>query len=197
MKSFKLLFLGMFLFFAGSAMAQFSIRFNIGSPPEWAPVEQVQSRYYYLPDVEAYYDVNSSMFIYLDGRKWVHRTYLPYRYRNYNLYSGYKVSMHNYHGYTPYTQYYEHKKQYSRGRNREYQQTIGQQPQKGHYSSQQYREVNQANRGRYETAEKYDQRNSYDHSKYDNKSNNNGNQRDDNKNNGNKNHDRSNQKHNN
>jgi len=201
MKSFKLLVLGMFLFFAGSLQAQFSVRFNIGVAPEWAPVEQVQVRYYYLPDVEAYYDVSSSMFIYLDGRNWVHRTYLPYRYRNYNLYSGYKVSMNNYHGHTPYTQFYEQKSRYSRGRNREYQQTIGQRPQKGNYSSQQYRENNQANRGRYETAEKYDNRNSHNNN-YDNRYNNNGDKRDNNKNNNhnyndNKNNNRGNQKHDN
>jgi len=81
MKSFKILFLGMFLLFAGSSQAQFSVRFNIGLAPEWAPAEQVRVQYYYLPDVEAYYDVNSSMFIYLDGRNWVHRTYLPYVHR--------------------------------------------------------------------------------------------------------------------
>jgi len=196
MKSFKILFLGMFLLFAGSSQAQFSVRFNIGLAPEWAPAEQVRVQYYYLPDVEAYYDVNSSMFIYLDGRNWVHRTYLPYRYRNYNLYSGYKVSMNNYHGSTPYTHYYEQKQKYARGRNREYQQTIGQRPQQGHYSSRQYRENNQANRGRYETAEKYDNRNSHDYNSRDN-NNNNGHKSDDNNKNGNKNNDRGNQKHNN
>lgn len=182
----------MFLVFAGSVQAQFSVRFNIGSPPEWAPVEQVQVRYYYLPDVEAYYDVNTSMFIYMDGRNWVHRTYLPYRYRNYNLYSGYKVSMNNYHGSTPYSNFYEQKQRYSRGRNREYQQTIGQYPQQGHYSSKQYRENNQANRGRYEAAEKYDSRNTHNNSNYNYNSKNNSR-----KNNDNRNKDRGNQQRNN
>ncbi|MCK9411327.1 MAG: hypothetical protein M0Q53_03435 [Prolixibacteraceae bacterium] len=147
-----LIFLSIFmvLLFAGSAQAQISVRFNLGSPPQWAPVEHYDARYYYLPDVEAYYDVQSSMFIYYEGRNWVHRSYLPYRYRNYNLYGGYKVPMNNYRGSTPYSNYNEYRTKYSRGRNREYQQTIGQRPQRENVSSRYYRENNQANRGRYD-----------------------------------------------
>ena len=112
MKTLKLVVLGIVLFFAGATQAQISVRFNIGSPPAWGPAGYSDVRYYYLPDVQAYYDVQSSMFIYYEGRNWVHRSYLPNRYRNYNLYSGYKVPMNNYRGNTPYTNFNEYRNKY-------------------------------------------------------------------------------------
>ncbi|MDP2114697.1 MAG: hypothetical protein Q8K69_11630, partial [Bacteroidota bacterium] len=88
-------------------------------------------QYYYLPDVEAYYDVPSSQFIYLNGGTWVHRTYLPSRYRNYDLYNGYKVVMTDYRGNAPYAHFKEHKVKYAKGYKGHAQKSIGQKPQKG------------------------------------------------------------------
>jgi len=150
MKSLKLVVLVMALFLAGgAAKAQISVRFNLGVQPEWAPVGYDDAQYYYLPDVEAYYDVPNSMFIYYEGNSWVHRSYLPSRYRNYDLYGGYKVSMGNYRGSTPYYNHREYRTRYANGRNREIQRTRGDRPGRGNYSTQKYRESNQANRGRY------------------------------------------------
>lgn len=73
------------------ASAQISVNINIGSQPDWGPVGYDHVDYYYLPDVDAYYDVPSRRYVYLDNNVWVHRTYLPVKYRNYNLYNGYKV----------------------------------------------------------------------------------------------------------
>src|SRR5665647_2375720 len=100
MKTLKIITLGMVLFFAGAANAQISVHLNLGLQPQWAPVGYDDTRYYYLPDVEAYYDVQSSMFIYSSGNRWIHRRSLPYRYRNYDLYGGYKVAMNGYRGST-------------------------------------------------------------------------------------------------
>ena len=148
MRTLKLIVFGLVLFLSGTVQAQISVRFNIGSPPQWAPVEHYDARYYYLPDVEAYYDVQSSMFIYYEGRTWVHRSYLPNRYRNYDLYGGYKVPMNNYRGDSPYANFREYKNKYSKGRNREVQRTIGERPGRGNTSARYYRENNQVNRGR-------------------------------------------------
>jgi hypothetical protein len=102
------------LFLSNAVYAQVSVSINIGSPPMWAPVGYTEVRYYYLPGVQAYYDVQSSMFIYYSGGVWVHRAYLPSRYRDYDLYSGYKVVLADYRGNTPYTNFNNHKKQYSK-----------------------------------------------------------------------------------
>jgi len=147
MKTLKLVALGMVLFFAGAAQAQVSVRFNIGSQPAWAPVGYEDSRFYYLPDVEAYYDVSNSMFIYYEGNSWIHRSYLPNRYRNYDLYSGYKVEMRGYRGNTPYNNHSEYRAKYANGKNRFVQRTIGKRPGSDYDKSD--RESNQANRGRY------------------------------------------------
>jgi len=149
MKALKLVTLGIVLFFAGSVSAQVSVRFNVGVQPQWAPVGYEDSRYYYLPDVESYYDVENSMFIYYEGNSWVHRSYLPNRYRNYDLYNGYKVGMGNYRGNTPYYNHREYRDRYSNGRNRSAQRTIGQRPGRENIRGRNDRESNQVNRGRY------------------------------------------------
>lgn len=115
MKTLKLLILGIVLILAGSAQSQLSVNVHIGTTPSWGPSGYDDVRYYYLPDVEAYYDVHSSMFIYISGNRWVRSSYLPRQYRNYDLNRGYKVVMHDYRGNTPYTHYYEHRKAYSKG----------------------------------------------------------------------------------
>ena len=148
MKTLKIIVLGMVLFLAGTAQAQISVHFNIGTPPAWGPEGYSDVRYYYLPDVQAYYDVESSMFIYFEGSRWIHRSYLPNRYRNYDLYNGYKVVMRDYHGNTPYTQFSEHRRLYSKGFHSEPQRTVGERPGRGNNTNPLYRENNQVNRGR-------------------------------------------------
>jgi len=149
MKSLKLVALGMVLFFAGSvAQAQISVRLNLGVQPQWAPVGYDDAQYYYLPDVEAYYDVPNSMFIYYEGNSWVHRSYLPSRYRNYDLYNGYKVGMRDYHGSTPYYNHREYREKYSHGRNRIIQRNRGERPGRENINVRNYRQNNPVNRGR-------------------------------------------------
>jgi hypothetical protein len=128
MKTIKLLAIGIALVLAGIGYAQVSVNIKIGVPPPWGPVGFSSVHYYYLPDVEAYYDVQSSMFIYFGDGKWIHRSYLPGRYRNYDLYGGYKVVMTDYHGNTPYTHFKEHKSKYGRGYHGSAQRTIGPKP---------------------------------------------------------------------
>ncbi|MDP3431769.1 MAG: hypothetical protein Q8T04_02225 [Bacteroidota bacterium] len=131
MKALKFIIIGILLFFATSGQAQISVNVNLGAPPMWGPAGYTDVQYYYLPDVEAYYDVPSSQFIYFSGGTWVHRTYLPSRYRNYDLYNGYKVVMTDYRGNTPYTYFKEHKVKYAKGYKGQAQKNIGQKPQEG------------------------------------------------------------------
>jgi hypothetical protein len=74
-----------------SATAQVNVNVNIGNQPAWGPVGYERVDYYYMPDIDAYYYVPQRQFIYLEGRNWIFATGLPYRYRNYDLYRGYKV----------------------------------------------------------------------------------------------------------
>jgi hypothetical protein len=128
MKALKLITIAALFFMAMVAKAQVNVSVNVGSPPMWGPVGYSEVRYYYLPGVESYYDVQSSMFIYYSGGVWVHRAYLPSQYRNYDLYNGYKVVMTDYRGDTPYMHFKEHKRQYSKNYSSHAQRTIGDRP---------------------------------------------------------------------
>jgi hypothetical protein len=54
------------------------------------PYDQTQvadngdSDYYYLPDVDAYYDVNAQCYYYYDGGNWISAAYLPGGYSTYD-----------------------------------------------------------------------------------------------------------------
>ena len=73
------------------AGAQVSFSLNIGSQPAWGPVGYDHADYYYLPDADAYYDINGATFMYMEGGTWVSGPYLPGRYRDMDLYRAHKV----------------------------------------------------------------------------------------------------------
>jgi hypothetical protein len=131
MKKLKTILLGITLLFSGAMISQVSVNVNIGSPPLWGPVGYTEVRYYYLPDVEAYYDIHTSMFIYYGGGIWLHKPHLPGIYSSYDLYGGYKVVMTDYHGDKPYTNFHEYKRKYAKGYKGGSQKTIGEKPGKG------------------------------------------------------------------
>ena len=149
MKALKFIVIGVLLSMAIPTQAQISVHLNLGTPPQWGPIGYSQARYYYLPDVEAYYDVQSSMFIYMSGGAWVHRAYLPERYRDYDLYGGYKVVMNGYRGNRPYENFNDYRTRYARGYRGQAQRSIGQRPVKGNanmrMNGNQNRVVNQRN----------------------------------------------------
>lgn len=73
------------------AQIHVSVGVNIGSQPAWGPVGYDHADYYYLPDIGAYYSIPTHQYVYYRNNNWVHTVYLPDRYRNYDLYHGYKV----------------------------------------------------------------------------------------------------------
>ena len=125
MKTLKLIALGIILFASSTIHAQVSVNVNIGTPPAWGPVGYSNVDYYYLPDVEAYYDIRATQFIYFNGGRWTRSRYLPGPYRNYNLYNGYKVVLNDYHGSKPYSNFKNHKVKYYKGYHGKPQKSIG------------------------------------------------------------------------
>ncbi|UOE50110.1 hypothetical protein MTO98_03370 [Mucilaginibacter sp. SMC90] len=73
------------------ASAQISLSINIGSQPAWGPVGYDHVDYYYLPDIDSYYDINAHQYVYFDNNTWVHGAALPPRFGNYDVYKSYKV----------------------------------------------------------------------------------------------------------
>ncbi|MEO6523227.1 MAG: hypothetical protein ABIN91_16205 [Mucilaginibacter sp.] len=101
--------------------AQFSVSINIGSQPTWGPTGYDRADYYYLPDVESYYSVQSRQFIYLSNGRWIYASSLPSRYSNYDLYSGYKVVVNRP---RPYLNYNQDRVQYGKYKGWKGKQTI-------------------------------------------------------------------------
>lgn len=113
--------LGIIGFLPYRAAAQISLNINIGSQPLWGPVGYDHVEYYYLPDIECYYNVPKRQFVYLDGGRWIFSNNLPSRYRGYDLYSGYKVVVNSR---DPYRNFARDRQQYSRYKNVRTQQVI-------------------------------------------------------------------------
>ena len=128
MKPLKLLSVVILFLISYTLKAQLSVQINIGTAPQWGPVGFTDVRYYYLPAVEAYYDIQTSMFIYSSGGIWIHQYNLPSQYRNYDLYNGYKVVVNDYRGETPNIYFQEHKTKYHRDYSGVHQRTIGEKP---------------------------------------------------------------------
>ena len=82
---------GCLLFKTADAQLVIHAGVNIGSQPEWGPVGYDNAQYYYMPDIDAYYDVPAHMYVYREGNVWVHRGNLPPRFRNWDRYRGYKA----------------------------------------------------------------------------------------------------------
>ena len=114
MKTLKLTAVGIILLVSSASHAQLSINLNIGTASTYQNSSNVAVGYYYLPDIQTYYDVRANQYIYLERGNWIQSRNLPYRYRNYDARNGYKVVLKDYHGNQPYrnfnndrTRYYE------------------------------------------------------------------------------------------
>ena len=59
--------------------------------PDWGVAGQDNATYYYIPATETYYDVRKGEYVYQQEGKWVRTSTLPAAYKDYDLYSGYKV----------------------------------------------------------------------------------------------------------
>ncbi|OQY95565.1 MAG: hypothetical protein B6D37_05175 [Sphingobacteriales bacterium UTBCD1] len=63
------------------------------SNPAWAPAYYPGVRYYYIPDIETYYDLSDDDFVYLNDGQWMFSPYLPPMYSGFDLYSCFVVSL--------------------------------------------------------------------------------------------------------
>ncbi len=91
-----------------SLKAQVNVNVSL---PFWGPAITTEE-YYYLPDIDSYYDIRQSQFIYLNKGVWIRSRTLPNRYRNYNLNSGRVIVLKEYRGNSPYAHFKNHKVKY-------------------------------------------------------------------------------------
>ncbi len=83
--------LATFAGFGNYTQAQVGVHLNVGIQPLWGPTGYDYARYYYIPDIEAYYDVDNQTYVYMNDGRWVTTTYLPPWYADFDLYGAYKV----------------------------------------------------------------------------------------------------------
>lgn len=107
MKTVKLFLFG--LLFIASTQAQVSVNLNIPKPPTWAPAKSTPAKFYYLPEIDAYYDLPAQRFIYVKQGKWVKSKQLPAKFNGYNLRNGKVVYITDYRGNYPYAYHKKHK----------------------------------------------------------------------------------------
>ncbi|WP_395044394.1 hypothetical protein [Flavobacterium sp.] len=108
MKTLKLFIIGLLFITTSNSQAQVSVNVNLGKPPVWAPANRVETQYYYLPDVDAYYDVPAERFIYRNNGTWIRSTVLPARYKSYNLSGANIIYLTDYKGNSPYVYHKNH-----------------------------------------------------------------------------------------
>ena len=103
----------LFIFSLQTQAQNISVGININTAPrEKVRYVEVESpSYYYYPEIETYFDVNSSVYIHFSNNSWVRTKNLPVRYREYDVKRGQRVMI-DYRGSRPYNHYHEHKNKY-------------------------------------------------------------------------------------
>lgn len=61
--------------------------------PQWAPSYYAGIRYYYLPDIEAYYDLSAREFVYLSNGQWYYSASCPSNYAGFDLNDCFTVAL--------------------------------------------------------------------------------------------------------
>ncbi len=113
------LIIGSMGYTSADAQVRVNIHANIGNQPGWGPVGYDYAQFYYLPDLDMYYDVQVNQFVYFDRGRWIYTRNIPGRYRNYDLYSGYKVVINEPRPFIRHDYYRTHYRGYRNSRNRQ------------------------------------------------------------------------------
>lgn len=109
MKNLKITLIAFFLLSIAAASAQTSVSV---SPKLSDPVTNCELRYYYFPNLEAYFDTKKNIYYYMDKGEWITASAIPNGYRGYSLYNKVRVAITDYDDEDP-TQFIKiHKKQY-------------------------------------------------------------------------------------
>lgn len=102
------------LLFTYQTNAQFSLNVSLNSRPTYSNPHyhyDTDVDYYYLPEIEAYFDNRDGIFIYYGSRGWIRSFNLPSHCNNFNIHNGVKIAL-DYHGNAPFEDHHYHKKRY-------------------------------------------------------------------------------------
>ena len=131
MNNLKLLIIAVIAFlFSNILNAQVSLNLNIGI--------NNTPRYYYLQDIDAFYDTQASMYIYFSNNIWVHARFLPSSYGHYDLKRSHKVIIYDYRGNRPYQFHHELRQMFPRGHYNKHQKNRWSYKDSKHYKKSKY-----------------------------------------------------------
>ncbi len=120
MKKIQMFAVVFLLLFTLQASAQFSLNVSLNSRPSYHNHYYHYENnvdYYYLPEIEAYFDNRNGFFIYYSSNGWTRSEFLPSYCRGYNIDNGVKIVL-DYHGRYPYSDFHYHKVKYCRPQKR-------------------------------------------------------------------------------
>ena len=101
--------------------AQIGIGVNINLQPVWGPTGYDHAEYYYIPDIDAYYNVARREYTWNEGGRWITDISLPPRYASFDLYHAYKAVINEP---NPWMHHDRYRKQYMGYRDRHDQEVI-------------------------------------------------------------------------
>ncbi len=118
MKKIQLIFLTTILLFAIKTTAQISVNISLGSRPAYNPPVHYyyddNVDYYFLPEIQAYFDNRSGLFIHYNSGGWVRTR----SFDNFDINRCQRIAI-EYHGNTPYRDFVSHRQQYCNNNRRE------------------------------------------------------------------------------
>ena len=84
-------------------LLSYSASFSQGSTSKSTSKENLQSstnpiRYYYYPNLQAYFDNHSNLYIFRVNKQWISAESLPENYGGYSLYNKHRVKIDDYNG---------------------------------------------------------------------------------------------------
>lgn len=112
MKKVTYLIIGMLLFSFNFSQAQVQLDTIYIRAKKEAPSTFVEVRYYYYPNLEAYFDTKIAMYIYKENGAWVKAEKLDTTFRGYSLKNGQYVMLKGFTEDNPQTLIDEHKQKY-------------------------------------------------------------------------------------
>ena len=98
------------MFFSGLIQAQTAQVTNVAVEDDELPVVGV--RYYYYPNLDAYYDSHTNLYIFQENGQWIKGKEIGSGYRGYSIMNNWKVPITDYNGDQPYTKLAEHQEKY-------------------------------------------------------------------------------------
>ena len=114
MKTFTHFIIGILLTVSINSTAQGSANIDLNLEAETILQNEMATdiRYYYYPNLQAYFDTETLTYIYSKNKEWVEAKEIPSGYMGYSVANGKKVAIVDYHGDTPFEFIDDHKKQY-------------------------------------------------------------------------------------